>query len=267
MAHNGRRLRGPLARVWAALILLATPAFATAEPQSSPSAQPAAGVPANPDFLLGRPRVTIGARGNWLTASAGSDLFDFITDQLTLEKSDFNTGAFAAEVGVNVTPRVDVLLGFDLNRARTGSEYRDFIDNRGQPIEQTTELGQTNFTASVKFAVLPKGRAVSRLAWIPRTVVPYVGAGAGIGKYKFVQTGDFVDFTDNGVFSDVFRSEGWTPLAHAFGGVDVRVLRHMLISFEGRYHWSTAELTQDFVGFDPIDLGGLRFGAGVHFVF
>jgi len=267
MAHNGRRLRGPLARVWTALILLATPAFAHAEPQSSGSAQPVIGAPANPDFLIGRPRVSVGFRGGWLTASAGSDFFDFVTDQLTLEKSNFNTASFGGEFSVNLTSRADLLLGFDLNRSRTPSEYRHFIDNRGQPIEQTTELSQNNLTASVKFAVLPKGRAVSRLAWIPRTVVPYVGAGAGLGKYKFSQTGDFVDFTDNGVFSDVFRSEGWTPLAHAFGGVDVRVLRHMLVSFEGRYQWSTAELAQDFVGFDPIDLGGLKFGVGVHFVF
>jgi hypothetical protein len=267
MAHNGQRLRGPLAKVCAALILLASPAFAGNEPQSAPSAQPAAGVPSNPDFLLGSPRATIGVRGNWLIASAGSDIFDFVTDQLTLEKSSFNTGSFAAEVGVSLSSRADVLLGIDLNRLRKGSEYRAVIDNFGLPIEQTTELSQTNLTASVKFAVLPKGRAVSRLAWIPRTVVPYVGAGGGIGKYKFLQTGDFVDFADNGVFADVFKSEGWTPLVHAFGGTDVRVLRHMLLSFEGRYTWSTAELEQDFIGFDPIDLGGLKFGVGVHFVF
>ena len=38
---------------------------------------------------------------------------------------------------------------------------------------------------------------ISRLAWIPRTFMPYVGAGGGYGTYEFRQNGDFVDF-DNG---------------------------------------------------------------------
>ena len=209
----------------------------------------------------------IGVRGNWFMASAGSDIFDFVTDQLTLEKSNFNTGSLGVEFGLNLTPRVDLVAGMDLNRTNTPSEYRRFIDNRGLPIEQTTQLNQYNFTGSLKFALLPKGRNVSRLAWIPRTVVPYVGAGGGIGQYTFEQIGDFVDFQDNRVFSDVFESEGWAPIAHVFGGTDVQVFSKMLVSVEGRYSWSKADLEQDFIDFDPIDLGGFKIGVGVHLIF
>ena len=97
--------------------------------------------------------------------------------------------------------------------------------------------------------------------------LPVLGAGAGFGRYSFQQTGDFVDFVDNRVFPDVFRSEGWAPLVQAFGGTDIQVMSRMLLSFEARYTWSHADLDQDFVGFDPIDLGGLRFGGGIHFIF
>jgi hypothetical protein len=217
--------------------------------------------------MLGRPRATIGVRGNWHMASAASDIFDFVTDQLTLEKSNFNTGSVGFEFTANVAPRVDIVGGMDLNRSRTPSEYRRLIDNRGLPIEQTTTLKQMNFTGSVKFALLPKGRNVSRLAWIPRTVVPYVGAGGGMGSYRFEQLGDFVDFQDNRVFSDFFSSRGWAPTAHVLGGTDVRVFNRMLVSFEGRYSWSKADLDRDFIDFEPIDLGGLKFGVGFHFVF
>jgi hypothetical protein len=200
-------------------------------------------------------------------ASAGSDLFDFVTDQLTIEKSNFNTGSFGVEFGANVTPRLDLVFGMDLHRTNTPSEYRDFIDNRGMPIQQTTKLSQYNFTGSVKFAVLPKGRNISRLAWIPRTVVPYVGAGGGIGAYNFTQFGDFVDFQDNRIFTDNFGSKGWAPVAHVFGGTDIQVFSHMLVSFEGRYSWSRADLDQDFIDFEPIDLGGAKFGVGFHLIF
>ena len=260
----GRHLRSLLLGC-AALTLLASPALAQSDPAAS--AQTSASAPSNPDFMLGRPRATIGIRGNWHMASAGSDLYDFVTDQLTLEKSSFNAASMGLEFAANLTPRLDLVGGMDLHRTRTPSEYRRFIDNRGLPIQQTTALNQVNFTGSMKVALLPKGRAISRLAWIPRTVVPYVGAGGGIGQYKFEQIGDFVDFQDNRVFADFFRSTGWAPIAHGFGGVDVQVFSKMLVSFEGRYSWSKASLDQDFIDFEPIDLGGRKFGVGFHFVF
>lgn len=250
----------------AALTLLATTALAQT-PTPSAQIQTATAAPASPDFLLGRPRAMIGIRGNWHLASAGSDLFDFVTDQLTLEKSHFNTGSFGVDFAANLTPRVDLVAGMDLNRKQTPSEYRRFIDNRGMPIQQTTLLNQYNFTGSIKFALLPKGRHISRLAWIPRTVVPYVGGGGGIGQYTFEQFGDFVDFQDNRIFADTFQSDGWAPIAHVFGGTDVQVFSRMILSLEGRYSWSKTGLDQDFIDFEPIDLGGVKFGAGVHFIF
>ncbi|HUQ87312.1 MAG TPA: hypothetical protein VM096_07115 [Vicinamibacterales bacterium] len=201
-------------------------------------------------------------------ASANSDLYDFVTDVLQVEKKDFNTGSFAAELGYSVSPRVDILGTMDVNAIDKPSDYRDWQDNRGLPIQQTTELSQMNLTASVKFSLLPRGQAISRLAWIPRTFIPYVGAGAGYGRYEFRQNGDFVDF-DNGnrVFTDTFTSNGWSPTFHVMGGTDIQALRHLMLSFDARYSWQHATLSQDFIDFEPLDLGGFRFGAGVHLVF
>lgn len=266
MGLNGQRLRGLL--VGSALILLASPAFAADDqnPSSSSSAQTSSAP--SPDFLLGRPRASVGVRGSWVKAGASSDLFDFVTKELSIDKSDFNTGSFGADVAVSVNERLDIVGGLDVNAMSHLSDYRLFEDNRGLPIQQTTELSQLNLTLSAKYSLLPRGRAISRLAWIPRTVVPYVGAGAGYGKYEFRQNGDFVDF-DNGnrVFSDTFRSSGWAPTMHVLGGTDIRVYRHLIMSFEGRYSWSNADLSQDFIDFEPIDLGGFRFGAGLHIAF
>jgi hypothetical protein len=248
-------------------LLLATPALAGPNgPDDQSRGQTATSAP-SPDFFIGRPRASLGFRGNWLLASANSDIYDFVTEHLTLERSSFNTPTFGGELSINVTPRIDVVGGFEFGRSRTPSEYRKFIDNKGLPIEQQTSLRQTNVTASVRYSLVPKGRSISRLAWIPRTLTPYVGAGAGFMNYELLQTGDFVDFQTSKVFSDVFTSDGWTPSGHVLGGVDVQVYKHFFMSFEGRYVWSTAPLSQKFVDFEPIDLGGVRFGAGVHVVF
>ena len=267
MAHNGHPLRG----LWvscAALLLLGSPAFAGEQDPSGSSSSQVSTSGAAPDFMLGRPRGTIGVRGSMLVASANSDIYDFVTDVLAIEKSDFNTGSFAFEAGYSVTPRLDIIATADINAMNHASDYRDWEDNRGLPIQQTTELKQKNFTASAKFSLLPRGRAISRLAWIPRTFMPYVGAGAGYGSYEFRQNGDFVDF-DNGnrVFSDTFTSKGWAPTFHVLGGTDIRVYRHLLLSLDARYAWQKATLDSDFIDFEPIDLGGFRFGAGIHVAF
>lgn len=266
MAHNGQRLRGLLVSVGAVLLLFSWPAPAAAQNQVPPTSG-SYQAPSSPDFLLGRPRVSLGVRGEWLFASAGSDLFDFVTEQLTLEKSSFNSPAFGLDVAFTLNDRLDLVTGFDIAKSTTPSEYRDFVDNQNLPIQQTTSLRQSNIFGSLKFALIPRGRTISRFAWIPSTIVPYVGAGGGVTNYDFKQDGDFVDFSDFRVFPENFRSHGWTPAAHVFGGADIQVYKRMFMSLEGRYGWASATLDNDFIDFEPIDLGGFRFGAGFHIMF
>ncbi len=263
------RFRG-LFVIGAALLFLASPAFADGQDQSSNASTQTSSAPP-PDFLLGRPRASVGIRGSLFVASARSDIYDFITKQLLLDKSDFNTGSFGAEMSFSLTPRLDIVAGLDLNKVNRPTEDRDeeerLPNGTRVPIRSVTELEQTNFFASMKYALIPRGRSVSRLAWIPNTFVPYLGAGAGYGRYALRQNGDFADFVDHHIFSDTFKSEGWAPIFHVLGGTDIRVARHLLLSLEGKYSWSKADLGRDFIDFDPIDLGGFRFGAGIHFAF
>jgi len=271
MAHNGQRFRGLLVSVCTVFLLVASawPASAASDDQSpgSSSIQPP---PANADFFLGRPRATVGLRGSWVFASAGSDIFDFVTQHLTLEKSSFNTASLGTEFGINVAPRLDLMLGFDASKSTTPSHYREKsepVGDRFLPIEQTTSLKEAIFSAGFKFALLSPGRRVSRYAWIPSRVAPYVGAGAGVINYDFEQVGDFVDFADDRIFTSTFRSKGWAPSAHLLGGADIHVFRRVFMSIEGRYTFSSAKLDRDFIDFEPIDLKGFRFGAGLHYAF
>lgn len=271
MAYSVRcavvRTRGML--VLSALILIATPAFAGQSQTGSSSNQSQAAPPA--DFLIGSPRVSVGVRGSWFIASAGSDIFDFITNEFTLEKKDFNTGSFSADFGVAINDRLELLGGIDLNSKSKASEDRDeeeLLSNGTRvPITQETGLEQFNAMFSAKFSLVPRGRAISKLAWIPNTFVPYVGAGIGYGSYSFRQNGDFVDFVDKHIFTDTFRSEGWAPVMQAFAGTDIQMYKKLLLTLEGRYSWSHADLDTDFIDFDPIDLGGFRFGAGIRLGF
>jgi len=228
-----------------------------------------AGAQTSPDFLFASPNGMVGFRSGWVFASANSDLFTFVEKHLTVDRKDFNAPAIGVDVEVAVAPRASAVIGFDFARASKDSEYRDFVDNQRLPITQTTRLTELNLSGGVKFAVTPRGREISSRAFIPAAVTPYVGAGAGVLKYEFLQFGDFIDVDSPtmAIFADTFRSSGWTPSAHVFGGVDVRVYKRLYVSGEGRYLWSSGAPDRDFIDFDRIDLAGFKATAGVHYMF
>ena len=240
-------------------LLVLTPSMAGAQP--TPPPRPA------PDFLFSRPDGSVTVRGSWLWARAGSDWYDFVTDQLTLEPQDFNSPGIGLDVNVAVTPRLDAQFALDFSRANVASEYRRFVDNNRLPITQQTRLRELNMSGNIKVALTPRGREVSRFAWVPRTAVPYVGGGAGVLWFDVNQAGDFVDFVDLSVFSDVFGARGWTPSAQVFGGVDVRVFRRLYVTGDARYLWAAGTLGRDWIDFEPIDLAGFRVSAGFNVAF
>ena len=221
----------------------------------------------DPDFLFGRPGNSIGVRGQWHIARADSGIFDFTSELLTLEKSDFNAPGIGVDVGFPIASQLDVLVGLEFSRATVASDYRDFVDTDDLPIEQTTSLRQFNLSGSIELAVLRRGREISRYAWVPAAVVPYLGAGGGLLWHRFEQEGDFVDFVDFTIFTERLTSSGWTPSAHVFGGVDIKLTPRLYLSAEVRHLWAQAEMSQDFVGFDDIDLTGLRVTGGVQVLF
>ena len=259
-------MSGRSVRLAFVLALLLSPVW-----QDAAHAQGTARSPVQPsapgDFMLGRPKGFLAVDGGFLFANAGSDVYDFVTKQLTLDKKAFNAPIVGLRLGALITPRLEVGVLVEQSRTSVTSEYRDFVDNNQLPITQTTGLQEYQVAANLRWSLVPSGRRISRFAWIPRTVTPFMGAGAGAIKYRFEQYGSFVDFQTFKVFNSSFRSEGWAPSAHAFVGADLRVYRRIYVTGEARYTWSSAPLGEDFVDFDPISLAGVRVGGSLKLVF
>jgi len=238
----------------AAAVLLATPTAASAQP------------PAH-DFMLGRPHGWFAFRGSWLVPQADGELFAFVNDQLTIDQGDFRTAGITAEYGFAIRPRIGIVGGIESGRQTVNSEYRHYIDNAGLPITQSTSILQTNITGSVRVDLTSPGRSISRYAFVPSTVTPYVGGGGGFFYYGLTQKGDFVDYATLRVFPDQFTSNGWSPSGHVLGGADIRWWRSLFVSVEARYVWAHGDLDSDFVGFDGINLDGFRLSSGVSVFF
>jgi hypothetical protein len=123
---------------------------------------------------------------------------------------------------------------------------------------------QVPLTASAKLYLQPRGRSIGRFAYVPATgLMPYVGAGGGAVWHRFVQEGLFVDYESLRILEGRIETSGFSPLLHGFAGADVRISPRVSLTFEGRYTWSRAEMGNDFVGFDRIDLSGLQTTAGI----
>jgi len=216
-------------------------------------------------FLFRPPIGDVAVRAGFDLASAGSDVFKFVTDELTVNKRDFSAASISFDLAFRVTPRVDAVFTVGTARSTMNSEFRNWLDNNNQPIKQQTVFQRVPVTGSIRAYLAAPGRSIGRFAWIPKRYAPYVGAGGGVMWYQLSQQGDFIDFTTLNVFPDSFESSGWTPTVHAFAGTDVSLTPRVALTVEGRYQWASAPLSVDYKGFDRIDLSGFAVTTGIAF--
>lgn len=217
----------------------------------------------DPDFLFAPPKIRLGVHTGLAVPSASSEIFDFTSERLTVEPSDFRSLALSGELAIRVGERLDVSVEGGFAESETASEFREWVDTDDRPIEQTTTFFRAPLTLGVKGYLLERGRRVSRFAWVPGGWSPFAGVGAGWMWYHFTQEGDFVDFQTLDIFQDYFRSSGTTPTAHVLAGIDVSLGPRLVLTGQGRYRWGSVEMGGDFVGFDEIDLSGFEATVGI----
>jgi hypothetical protein len=215
-------------------------------------------------FLFGEPKGSVTLRGGYSGANAGSDIFSFVTTELSLNKRDFSSASLAGDLAFRIRPRIDLVFSIDADGMEKESDYREWQDNRGDPIEQRTAFSRQSYMVSAKYYLMPTGRSLGRFAWIPTRYAPWVSAGVGRIYYTLSQNGDFVDFKNgNRVFPDAFKSDQWGASGQVSGGVDWSLNHRWALMSQLRYLLGKAELRNDYDGWEPIDLSGLGFSAGL----
>ena len=215
-------------------------------------------------FLFGAPSGSFSLRAGYAGATAGSDVFSFVTNELTLRRGDFGSFAYGADFSFALRPRWDVVASVDVSGMDKKSEFREWQDTEGLPIEQTTSFARQSYSVSAKYYLLPYGRTLGRLAWVPARYAPWLSAGAGRTFYRFKQVGDFIDFNKNNkVFSDTFASSKWANTAQMAAGLDWNLNQRFALTSQMKYLWGKADLGLDYSGYAPIDLSGLGMTAGL----
>jgi hypothetical protein len=245
LARVSARVAGPPRRLFLLLALAATPLPLFAQSTLG-----------GDGFQFKPPAVTLTLRGGYDRPFAGGDIYSFATDKLTLSKSAFAAVNAQLDLGINLSPRVQIVLGAGTARSDKPSEFRKYIDTDNKPIEQSTRLRRIPLTVGARYALRPTGEQIGRFAWIPSRLVPWAGAGVGSMNYSFSQVGDFVDFKTLNVFPQTLESSGWAPMAYANVGGDLGITTHLLLTGDLRYTFARGKLDGGFVGFNNIDLSG-----------
>ena len=219
------------------------------------------------DFNPRKPKAFIGGNIGFNSPIAGSDVYDMMTRELTLEKSDLRAFVFGGDLGITISSHFAVVTGFDFSRSKTKTESRDYVEDNGDPIEQTTQFSMLPITTTLRYYPVKTGEYVGSYAWIPTRVNPYIGGGGGVLYYDLNQTGRFVDKSNMNIFRTSMVSSGWTPTFHFAGGIDINLTTRVFINGEARYSRARADLSTDFAGFNPIDLSGVGILGGIYFRF
>lgn len=196
-----------------------------------------------------------------------SDIWNENLDNLTFEMSDFNGATAGVEFNWFASRFLTVGFAIDFYRKTVGTEYRDFVDTSGASIFQDLTLEVTPITVTVKFTPLGNG-SPGYGGERGSPIVPWVGAGVGVYAFTYEEAGEFIDFSDLSIIDGPFIAEEETGFGvHVAGGLMVPIGLDWDVFGEARYSIVEGDLGDDFVGFDPIDLGGFSFHFGASYRF
>jgi Outer membrane protein beta-barrel domain len=166
-----------------------------------------------------------------------------------IDIGEFNHVTVGGEWLFALTPYVEGGLGIGFYQRSVPTLYTDLVNKNGTDIEQTLKLRIIPFTATVRFLPLGNHQAVQ----------PYIGAGVGVYRWRYSETGQFVD-SQNNVFTGNFVGSGGASGPTILGGVRVPIGSAVGVGFEIRHQSAEGKLPADqgFAG-TTIDLGGYSY--------
>jgi len=187
---------------------------------------------------LGQTACLRDARGVDDVLYGNADFLDFLVQ-------DFRGGTAGAEYLVGLGDFLDAGLGVGYYSRTSPAVHTLFTFKNGDPVEQDLRLRVVPFTATIRY--LPLGHHDA--------ITPYIGAGVGIYNWRYTETGNFVDSSNN-IFNDEFVGSGTAVGPVVIAGVRVPV-SNVGLGFEYRYQGGKGELpaSEGFAG-SKIDLGG-----------
>jgi outer membrane protein W len=191
---------------------------------------------------------------------AGDVLIEDLRDvqPLLFDVKDFNGFSLGGEWLVGLSDYLEAGVGVGYYQKTVPSIYANLENANGSEIEQDLKLRVVPLTATVRF--LPIGRG---------GVEPYIGAGIGAFNWRYSETGDFVDTSNNDIFPATYVAKGTALGPVILAGIRAPVADAFAIGGEVRWQRADGDTDRDESGLlgDRIDLGGWHANVTFHLRF
>jgi hypothetical protein len=181
-------------------------------------------------------------------------------DPFVYDISDFKGFWVGGEYLIGFGDWIEAGVGVSGYTKTVDSFYADSVHPDGSDIVQDIKMSIVPISATVRF--FPTGRTTP--------VQAYVGGGVNIYKWKYSESGEFIDYSNTNIFPlptfrDTFEDDGVTVGPVFLGGVRAPVGENFMIGGEFRWQGGSGDLDpiHQFTG-DKLDLSGFSVGATFH---
>jgi len=196
---------------------------------------------------------------------AQSDLWTIEFENMSFQKSDFQTTTLGICYEHFLTKELSLVIGVDsYSQTRLGN-YKDYV---GYSLDE----GDFAFPANIYEGAFE----------ITHNFSVYIGGGATLYIWNVKLLGDMVDFTDEwfyedpdlgdvpiyGVYQTQARAESRFSVGfQGFVGFMIPIASRLAFEAEFKYNVGKGSLGETFEGFDEFDLGGYQISLGVNYWF
>jgi opacity protein-like surface antigen len=175
---------------------------------------------------------------------------------LLFEVKDFNGASIGGEYLFGIGSNFEAGVGLGFYQRTVPSVYANLTHSNGDEIEQDLKLRTVPVTFTGRFLLLPRGSAAE----------PYVGAGIAAVRWRYSETGEFVDI-DNSIFPARYVADGTATGPIVLAGIRFP-FDAVVAGGEVRWQKVEGDIPSD-IGMlgTKIDLGGwtTNFTLGVRF--
>lgn len=214
-------------------------------------------------YIIGGNPVSLTLFGGLAMPGAEGDLWGFTFDELTLQRRDFNALDNGLDLAIRLSDHFDLVVAYAASSQSKRSEFRDYVDQDDQPIEQTTRFDRRPLSAGIRYHLRSRGRMIGSYAYVPEPFVPFIGVGVGRMSYTFRQSGDFVDEATMEIFRDQFTAKGRAAFAQVSAGAAWTIAPSFALTGEVKYLRASGSGNPSFEGFDRLDLSGVSTTLGL----
>jgi hypothetical protein len=218
---------------------------------------------------------------------AQSELWTIEFENMSFQKSDFQTTTLGIHYEHFLTKELSLLIGVDsYSQTRLGS-YRDYVgyafDEGDFAFPADTYEGEFEIAHNFSVSITPVQMALKLTPFGRRSgFIPYIGGGATLYIWNVKLLGDMVDFTDEWVYEDpelgdvpiygVYQTQARAESRFSVGfqgfvGFMIPIASRLAFEAEFKYNVGKGSLGETFEGFDEFDLGGYQISLGVNYWF